>query len=183
MKRTLAITSATVLLALSLVACGANRYNDGGMPDTRDIAGGTTATDTMRNDNGQTGTGTTGGATANTNTANTNNATNAVTNTPKVNNGLGALTGAVNSGRDSSRYTATSRGYDTSAYAIGGPNSSVYTATNNGGMTRGVDYGDPAAVKRAAAEGDRFARMLENAYVHDRDGMLFDGENTSYRTY
>ena len=46
-----------------------------------------------------------------------------------------------------------------------------------------VDYADKSAVKRAAAEGDRLARMLENAYVHDRDGMLFDGENTSYRTY
>jgi len=169
MKRTLAITATTALLAISLMGCGANRYGDGGMPDVGDIANGTTATDTMHNDNGQTGTGMSSGATANTNTAT---------------NGLGAVTGAINSGREPTRYGMTSRDYGDGTYAVGGPNSSAYTATNNGGVIGStVDYADKSAVKRAAAEGDRLARMLENAYVHDRDGMLFDGENTSYRTY
>ena len=168
MKRTLAITAATTLLALSLAACGADRYGDGGMPDVGEIADGTTATDTMHNDNGQTGTGMTGGATANTDTGI---------------NGLGTVTGAINSGREPTRYGMTSRDYDAGSYAIGGPNSSTYTAANNGGVTRSVDYSDDLDVRRAAAEGDRMARMLENGRVHDRDGFLFDGENTSYRTY
>ena len=167
MKRTLAITAATALLALSLAACGA----DGGMPDVNDVAGGTTATDTMRNDDSQTGTGTASGATVNTNTAI---------------NGLGTVTGAINSGREPTRYgLTTSRDSDalSAGYGVGGPNSSVYTATNNGGVTRGVDYSDELDVRRAAAEGDRMARMLENGRVHDRDGFLFDGENTNYRTF
>ncbi len=167
MKRTLAITAVTALLALSLAACGA----DGDMPGADDIAGGTTATDTMHNNNAQTGTGMTGGATANTDTAI---------------NGLGTVTGAVNSGREPTRYgMTTSRDHDagSAAYGVGGPNSSVYTATNNGGVTRGIDYSDELAVRRAAAEGDRMARMLENGRVHDHDGWLFDGENTSYRTF
>ena len=166
MKRTLAITAVTALLALSLAACGA----DGDMPGVDDIAGGTTATDTMHNNNGQTDTGTSSGATVNTDTAI---------------NGLGTVTGAINSGREPTRYGMTSRDYDagSAAYGVGGPNSSVYTATNNGGVTRGVDYSDDLDVRRAAAEGDRMARMLENGRVHDRDGFLFDGENTSYRTF
>ncbi len=80
MKRTLAITAVTVLTVLSLAACGA-----GGGMETRDgvsaAPGGTTATDTMRNDNGMTGTGTAPGAT---------------TNGTAANNGLGGVTGAVN---------------------------------------------------------------------------------------
>ena len=116
MKRNLAIAAATALLALSLAACGAEG-KDGGMPDSGSIAGGTTATDTMRNDDGNYGTGTTGGA----------------------------------------------------AYGIGGPNSSVYTATNHGGMER-------------AARG-RYALMLENGRVHDTDGFLLDGENSSWSTF
>ena len=166
MKRTLAITAVTALLALSLAACGA----DGDMPGVDDIAGGTTATDTMHNNSGQTGTGTSSGATVNTDAAI---------------NGLGTVTGAINSGREPTRYGMTSRDYDagSAAYGVGGPNSSVYTATNNGGVTRSVDYSDDLDVRRAAAEGDRMARMLENGRVHDRDGFLFDGENTSYRTF
>lgn len=177
MKRTLAITATTAMLALSLAACGAERNGDVDLLPDMDggYSDGVTATDTLHNDNGQTGTGMTGGATANTNTANT---------------GLGSVTGAVNrtTQYDSARYGATSRGYNSgsAAYGVGGPNSSVYTATNNGGLTTttgGMSYANEAAVKRAAAEGDRYARMLENGRVHDRDGFLLDGENTSYRTF
>ncbi|MBR3560498.1 MAG: hypothetical protein IKN81_03050 [Oscillospiraceae bacterium] len=153
MKRTLAITAVTALLALSLTACGA----DGDMPGTSSTAGGTTATDTMHSN--QAGTGMTDGATANTDTAI---------------NGLGTVTGAINSGREPTRYGMTNR----DAYGAG---TDAYTATNNGGVT--VDYSDELAVRRAAAAGDRMARMLENGRVHDSDGWLFDGENSNYRTY
>ena len=57
-------------------------------------------------------------------------------------------------------------------------------AVNNGGITaNGGKYADEASIARAAREGDRYARMLENARVHDSDGFLLDGENASYRTY
>ena len=137
MKRTLAITAATAALAFSLAACGAGRGNGmSGSSTTPSGIDGTTATDTMRGENG--GTGTTGGATANTDTAK---------------NGLGAVTGAVNSGREPTRYGMT--------------HSDDYTAANNGGVSAET----------------RYKLMLENARVHDHDGFLLDGENASYRTF
>ncbi|MBE7004350.1 MAG: hypothetical protein E7425_08730 [Ruminococcaceae bacterium] len=140
MKRTLAITAVTALLALSLAGCGdtADRTNDYGA-----ASGGTTATDTMRDDNGVAGTGTMNGASTGT-------------------NGLGSVAGAANRGRN-------------------GAND--YTATNNGGLHSTVDYSNDAAVRRAAIAGDNYARMLENGRVHDTDGFLLDGENTSWHTF
>lgn len=63
MRRTLVLTAVTAAMALSLAACGAERTNNG-VPDSGSIAGGTTATDTMR-DSGGTGTGTHSGAATN----------------------------------------------------------------------------------------------------------------------
>lgn len=185
MKRTLAITAATAMLVLSLAGCGAQRY-DGALSGADDTSiGGTTATDTMYNGNGGTGTGTTNGAS--TNDAGLGGVTGAVNRATRY--GSNAANGGASYG--SNAYGDGTMVYDShSTYGVGGPNSSVYTATNNGGMvsnngtlTGGVDYSDNAAVKRAAAEGDRYARMLENGRVHDRDGYLLDGENASYRTY
>lgn len=171
MKRTLAITAATAMLALSLAGCGATRNGDMDLlPDYDATNGyGTTATDTMRDDNATNGTGTTSGVT---NYGTDNNGV--------VDNGtgLGSVTGAVN--RATSGNGATQYGL-----ARYGANSGAYTATNNGGLTAGsnVDYSNASAVKRAARQGDRYARMLENGRVHDSDGFLLDGENASYRTY
>ena len=172
MKRTLAITATTAMLALSLAGCGAERngdidllpYFDGGGAGT-----GTTATDTMRNGTNSTnGTGTNAGASAN--------------------GGLNNVTGAVNRGTNnatqygSARYGATSRDYarNSATYGVGGPNSNVYSATNNGGLV-----GSDATVneKDAAGFADRYALMLANGRVHDADGFLLDGENSSYRTF
>lgn len=77
--------------------------------------------------------------------------------------GLGSVAGAVN------------RGGRGAAYGVGGPNSSVYTAKNNGGVTR--------AERDARAMDERYAHMLENARVHDTDGFLLDGENSSWNTF
>ena len=154
MKRTLALTAVTAVLALSLAACGAERAN-GGMPDSGNIAGGTTATDTTRNDDGETGTGTSGGAATNSNTAM---------------DGLGSVTGAIRSGREPTR-SGMANADDRSGYAVGGPNSSVYSAAYNRGVTQ----------EQAAAR-SRFERMMANARVHDTDGFLFDGENSSWGT-
>ena len=176
MKRNLAITATTAMLALSLAGCGAERNGDVDLlPDFDGTNGeyGTTATDTMHNDtNGAgttNGTGMTNGATANTNTAN---------------NGLGSVTGAINRGTQygsaryggatSGSYAGSNAGYN-ATHGIGGANGSAYTATNNGGVTR--------SEQDAAGMADRYALMLANGRVHDRDGYLLDGENSSYRTF
>ena len=135
MKRTLAITAATAALALSLAACGASRGGSGtsgisGTTTTPSGIDGTTAMDTMRDE--------TGGAAANTDTAK---------------NGLGVVTGAINSGREPTRYGMT--------------HDDAYAAANNGGVSAET----------------RYKLMMENARVHDKDGFLLDGENASYRTF
>lgn len=189
MKRTLAITAATALLALSLAGCGdmSDRTDGYDSANGYGTTNGTTATDTMHNNDGTTGTGMTSGAAANNATANGG--------TDTANNGLGSVTGAVNRGYGSANYGgyATSGNYASNGnYAISGNytgteghrNASTYTATNNGGLTSGnVDYTDDAAVRRAALAGDNYARMLENGRVHDTDGFLLDGENAHYHTF
>ena len=113
----------------------------------------TGATDTMHDDNGTPGTGTVGGAS--TGTVNGNSVAGAVN----------RATGMGRAAREGLR--------DAADAAVGGPNSSVYRATNNGGVL---------SEREAAAAGDRYARMMQNGRVHDRDGMLLDGENTSWDT-
>ncbi len=148
MKRTLALTAVTAAMVLSLAACGA----EGDMSGSS--AGGTTATDTMKSDDRTAGTGTSSGA-----------------NTGGAMNGLGSVTGAVNSGREPTR-SGVADIDDRDSYAIGGPNSSVYSAAYRRGTTQ-----------QQAAARSRLERMLENGRVHDRDGFLLDGENSSYHTY
>ncbi|MBQ9648112.1 MAG: hypothetical protein IJV43_07140 [Oscillospiraceae bacterium] len=172
MKRTLAITAATALLALSLAGCGAERNGDLDLlPDFDGTnANDTTATDTMRNDNAMNGTGTTNGATANAGAAN---------------GGLGSVTGAVNRGTQygSARYGATSGNYagGSGGYSAAYNGANAYTATNNGGMT--AKNGGGASFYGSKEANDRYQLMLENARVHDTDGFLFDGENAHYHTF
>ncbi len=162
MKKTLAITAVTVALALSLAACGTQRGV--GAPETGGAANdSTTATDTMRN-NDMANNGTTG--TANGTTTGTANRT---VEDASI-NGLGTVSGALNSGREPTRYGMD---HHQTAYGVGGTGD-AYTATNNGGMTR--------SEQDARAEG-RYKLMLKNARVHDTDGFLLDGENSSYRTF
>lgn len=180
MKRTLAITAVTALLALSLAGCGDMTDRADGYDSTNGYgtANGTSATDTMHNNDGMTGTGTTGGATANTDTVNGG--------TDSVNNGLGSVTGAVNRGyANYGGYAANGSNASGNRYTgtVGRAGTNAYTATNNGGLTGSVDYSDDAAVRRAAKAGDNYARMLENGRVHDQDGFLLDGENAHYRTF
>ena len=146
MKRTLAILCATAALTLAGCADMGTPSTDGGS------AGGTTATDTMHNDNGVAGTGTVGGATG------------GVLNGNDVAGAVNRAAGMRNSGRVY---------YDRHGGVVGGVNSSVYRASNNGGVL---------SEEEAAAAGDRYARMLQNGRVHDRDGLLGDGENTHWNT-
>lgn len=180
MKRTLAITATTAMLALSLAGCGAERNGDVDLlPDMDGTDGtyGTTATDTMRNDTNGTGatsgTGTTSGASAN--------------------SGLNGVTGAVNRGTQygSARYGGTTSGSYAGSNAVNnggynatyGTGTNAYTATNNGGLTSrsSTTYSNNGTVSPTTV--DRYALMLENARVHDSDGYLLDGENAHYRTY
>ena len=64
---------------------------------------------------------------------------------------------------------------DTTRHAVDGTNH-TYTAMNNGGVAQRGE-------KAAEAAGDRYALMLENGRVHDRDGFILDGENAHNKTY
>ena len=167
MKRSFVIVAAVMLLALSLAGCGARRNGD---PDSGTT--GTTATDTMQNGAGvDSGTGTSSGASANNGTSLTEGV-------------AGALNRAIR--RDEDRIGTDNRNAGLSAgnraaYGIGGPNSSVYTATNNGGVT--ADGAALDAARSAAEANLRYAKMLANARVHDRDGFLLDGENAHFSTF
>lgn len=119
MKRTLALTAATAALALSLAACGA----DGGMRDANGTAGGSAA-GTMQDSGGKTG-------------ADSGNGQNAAS------NGLGSVSGAVNSGREPIRRGMTqdqaaarsrlermlenARVHDTDGFLLDGENASNST--------------------------------------------------------
>ena len=89
----------------------------------------------------------------------------ATANRDTVTDGLGGVTGAVSRGRRAAVD-------DRSTYAIGGPNSSVYSSAYNRGVTQ-----------EEASARSRLERMLENGRVHDTDGFLLDGENSSNSTF
>lgn len=151
MKRTLALTAATVALALSLAACGAGRN----MSNEDRFTEGSSATDTLRNRDGESGTGTSSGASVNQNT---------------ITDGLGSVSGAINRGRESlERGLADLDDRDTRDF--GALDSSAYSASYQRGT-----------MQARTATGSRLDRMLENARVHDSDGFLLDGENSSWDT-
>ena len=157
MKRTLAITAAAALM-LCLAACGdmTNRTGDPGAAPNA-----TTATDTLRNDNGTAGTGMTSGAS----TTSTNGSRTA-------GDGLGSVAGAVNR----SGSAGANRSYGVNA-GRDDTTVSLYRDRTT------VDYANAADVRRAALAGDQYARMLENGRVHDTDGYLLDGENAHWRMF
>lgn len=153
MRKTLAITGITALLALTLTACGTQDVNTDPLPDVDGNAAG--ATDTMRNSNGTAGTGTTGGAATGSTAANSDASWNSAAANGGA--GLGSVTGA--------------------AYG-----SARYGADRSGRAAKDAPDTTPDTADRSAAD-RRYERMLENGRVHDRDGYLLDGENTSWRTW
>ena len=168
MKRSFAISTAAALLALSLAGCGADRnHND--LTSGNGGGTGTTATDTMHNGD-ETGNGT--GVSSGAGTGNGTSLTEGVAGA--VSRALRDETGSVRN-RTESGTVGDNRGDNRNA---GGGR---YTASNNGGVTA-----DSTALNtaRSAAEANlRYAKMLANARVHDRDGFLLDGENAHFSTF
>jgi len=171
MKRTLAIIAATAMLTFALAGCGTNR-GEGGMPDSGSIAGGTTASDTANDASDEGG------------MSDTDKAAGASTGAA---GGTSAASGAMNRSYGERRMSETGgAGGGTSAasdaisrgYGVGGPNSSVYAASGNSGTPSPSFRGSGAQTADV-----RWTQMLENARVHDSDGFLLDGENSSYNAF
>ena len=170
MKRSFAISTAAALLALSLAGCGADRNHNDLTPDTGGGAG-TSATDTMHNgDETRNGTGVSSGASTGNGTSLTEGVAGAVSRalrdeTHNVRDRMENSRSTVGENREENRNTGSGK----------------YTAANNGGVT--ADSTALNAARSAAEANLRYAKMLANARVHDRDGFLLDGENAHFSTF
>lgn len=153
MKKT-ALIAAALTMVLALAACGNMDKN---------------------NSNGGTALGDTNG----TNGINGTNGTNDVNGTYNVND---PATGSSRNGTTANGTTASSRstvGSDLRR-AADDVGSSLRRAADSAGnaATELADDGRDMAVRGASATS--FERMLDNARVHDTDGVLADGENSRW---
>lgn len=143
------------LMVLSLVGCGAQKDKDNNVN-----AGNGDVTD---NNGGGTNSGTTNNGT-------TDNGT--------TDNGSGD-----SSGDDTVAGNAKGRTWDTDVRS-GNRNAYDYDFDNNHGSTfGGIDQDNTIYDGMGGYRTDRtatWAQMLENGRVHDRDGFLLDGENTTW---
>ena len=143
------------LMVLSLVGCGAQKDKDNNVN-----AGNGDVTD---NNGGGTNSGTTNNGT-------TDNGT--------TDNGSGN-----SSGDDTVAGNAKGRTWDTDVRS-GNRNAYDYDFDNNHGSTfGGIDQDNTIYDGMGGYRTDRtatWAQMLENGRVHDRDGFLLDGENTTW---
>lgn len=151
------------LLAVSLFACGNNQKpgNDS------DVLG-----DEQHQSNG-TGNSSTNGTTSGTNNGSTGGTTNGSTNgTTNGNNGTGGTNGSSSNGTGS---TGGTNGSSTDQNITG--NNAKQSDVMGNSALRG------STINPANGNVDRTAtweQMLENGRVHDRDGFLFDGENSHW---
>ena len=147
------------LLAVSLFACGDNR----GTPNDSDVLG----------DEQQNSSGTNGSSNGGTN--GTTNGTNGTNN--------GTANGSTN-GTNNGTSNGTTNGTNNDANT--GSNTDQNITTGNNAKQSDV-MGDSAlrgsTINPANGNVDRTAtweQMLQNGRVHDRDGFLFDGENSHW---
>ncbi len=171
MKRA-AMIAAALTLILSLAACG-NRDNDNtnNPPDQNNAVdnNGTDGRDDYdrydRNDAGSSITG--DGSTAGNGSTNGSGAANG-----SANNG-GAANGSANNG-------GTVSGSDSSSTARSRVGDDLRRAADDVGdaVTGMVDDGRDALTRTTNTT--TFQRMLDNARVHDTDGVLSDGENSRW---
>ena len=103
---------------------------------------------------------------------------NGTTNNGTTNNGT-----TNNSGDDTVAGNAKGRTWDTDVRS-GNRNAYDYDFDNNGGSTfGGIDQDNTIYDGMGGYRTDRtatWAQMLENGRVHDRDGFLLDGENSTW---
>lgn len=182
-----ALLAAALAMVLSLAACG-NRDNNSN-PDNP----GSTVTDnngTGTNNGSSTGNnnGTNNGAVPGNNGTGSNNGTvpgnNNGTNNGTVpdNNGTtpgsnsGSLTG--NNGTGTGTGTGSTAGADNGAVSRAG-GALRRAADDVGDAVTGLVDGGRSAVARGTST-TTFQRMLDNAHIHDTDGVLTDGENSRW---
>ena len=176
-----ALVAAALAMVLSLAACG-NKDNN----TVNDPAGGNGTTQNN-------GTGTNGGTHANDNgTANNNGSStgSGMGTGSDVGTGTGAGTGtAAGNTAGTGNGAGTGTGTGTTAGAGTGNNTATSRSTVGNDLRRGLDdVGDAVTGlvedgRSAVARGTSttsFQRMLDNARVHDVDGVLTDGENSRW---
>ena len=176
-----ALVAAALAMVLSLAACG-NKDNN----TVNDPAGGNGTTQNN-------GTGTNGGTNANDNgTANNNGSStgSGMGTGSDVGPGTGAGTGtAAGNTAGTGNGAGTGTGTGTTAGAGTGNNTATSRSTVGNDLRRGLDdVGDAVTGlvedgRSAVARGTSttsFQRMLDNARVHDVDGVLTDGENSRW---
>ena len=148
------------LLAMTLFACGENR-------------GTSNDSDTLGDENNYTS-GTTNGG-----TSGSNGSMGGTTN--------GNSNGSTNGGGSSNGSMGGSSNGNTSGIMNGGTNGGTNNGTNGNNADQSDVMGDSAlrsnTINPANGNADRTAtweQMLQNGRVHDRDGFLFDGENSHW---
>lgn len=152
-----ALIAAALAMTLSLAACG-NRDNN----TTDNQTNGTT-------ENGTTTNGTNGGSTTNGTTNGTTGSNDSIGGSTGTDAGLG------NNGTGSSVGTGTDTG--TTRSSVG--NDLRRAADDVGDAVTGLMDDGRSAVARGTNT-TSFQRMLNNARVHDVDGVLTDGENSRW---
>ena len=161
-----ALIAAALAMTLSLAACG-NRDNN----TTDNQTNGTTENGTTNN--GTTTNGTNGSGTANGTTNGTTGSNDSIGGSTGT--GTGTDAGLGNSGTGSSVGTGTGTG--TTRSSVG--NDLRRAADDVGDAVTGLMDDGRSAVARGTNT-TSFQRMLNNARVHDVDGVLTDGENSHW---
>lgn len=163
-----ALIAAALTMVLTLAACGnmdKNNSNNGtnGINGTNDVYGtdGVNGTDNVNGTNGV-------------NNANDVNGANGVNSA----NGVNGTSGVNGSTTRSSQNGTAANGSTTGSRSTVG--SDLRRAADNVGdaATKLVDDGRDMVTRSTSATS--FERMLDNARVHDRDGVLTDGENSRW---
>lgn len=172
-----ALIAAALTLILSLAACGNRDNNDAGNPPDQNNASGSNATD-GRDDYGQesydrydAGSSVTGGGTASGNGSSNGSMTNGsgTTGNNSAANGSGTANNGSTAANNDSGSTARSEVGNDLRRAADGVGDAV---------TGMVDEGRDALTRTTSTT--TFQRMLDNARVHDTDGVLTDGENSRW---
>ena len=181
MKKTLAILSVSLLLVISLAACGETTGNKGGT-DKQNTA--------QNQDNGQ-------------NTDNNGTSNNTGTTGDTGHNVTGSIIGGIaGAGRSAADGMTNGGMYGTNNGTGVTDNSMASPSGRNTTNGKANAYGNTNATANAQLRGnsrsvtgtqasagttlsgdEQYARMLANARVHDTDGFLLDGENSHYATW
>lgn len=168
MKKKAAIFATAAVLVLSLAACG----NQGNGSNTNNSGNGGTTSGTQNNGGSTTGGSTNGGSTTggSTNGGSTNGGSTNGGSTTGGNTSGGSTTGGSTNGGNTNGGANSTRS---------GMSNGVRSAVDDAGRVVD-DLVDDVTGTRSANGMSSFEKMLDNARVHDVDGVLTDGENANW---